>query len=459
MRHPKDAARWGMVAIIAAIPGLANAETIRLAAAVTPSLQQAIDHARPGDELVLESGEFSGPVTIGTPITMRGEPGARIRGNGHGSVVTITADDVILSDMVVTGSGGSLEDMNSGVFVTRTAKRAIVENNRIEGNLYGIYLHGADDSIARDNVIIGTGEGRLSETGNGVTVWNAPGARVIGNYISFGRDGIATNASKRNVFSGNRFNNLRFAIHYMYTDDSEISDNVSTGNSVGYAIMFSSRLKITGNISDGDRDHGLLLNYANSSIITGNTVRGQMQPASRWSERGIRSQEHGVPAADGEAATDTSGMRPGPEKCVFIYNANRNRLRDNRFEGCDIGIHFTAGSEGNMMSGNAFIANRNQVKYVGTRYVDWSEKGRGNYWSDNPAFDLDGDGIADNPYRPNDLIDRVLWTAPQARVLTSSPAVQVVRWAQARFPALLPGGVTDSHPLMSPPQPPTEPRS
>ncbi|TKV70394.1 nitrous oxide reductase family maturation protein NosD [Rhizobium sp. AU243] len=459
MRHPKDAARWGMVAVVAAIPGLADAETIRLSAAVTPSLQQAIDHARPGDELVLESGEFSGPITVATSITMRGEPGAAIRGDGQGSVVTITAEDVIFSGMTVTGSGGSLEDMNSGVFVARTAKRAIVEKNRIEGNLYGIYLHGADDSMARDNVIIGTGEGRLSETGNGVTVWNAPGARVTGNDISFGRDGIATNASKGNVFSGNRFSNLRFAIHYMYTDDSEISDNVSTGNSVGYAIMFSSRLKITGNVSDGDRDHGLLLNYANSSTITGNTVRGHMQPASRWSERGIRSQEHGVPAADDETAADTSGMRPGPEKCVFIYNANRNRLRDNRFEGCDIGIHFTAGSEGNMMSGNAFIANRNQVKYVGTRYVDWSEKGRGNYWSDNPAFDLDGDGIADNPYRPNDLIDRVLWTAPQARVLTSSPAVQVVRWAQARFPALLPGGVTDSHPLMSPPQPPREPRS
>jgi nitrous oxidase accessory protein len=36
-------------------------------------------------------------------------------------------------------------------------------------------------------------------------------------------------------------------------------------------------------------------------------------------------------------------------------------------------------------------------------------------------------------------------------VLINSPAVQVIRWAQAQFPALLPGGVVDSHPLMSPP--------
>ena len=51
-----------------------------------------------------------------------------------------------------------------------------------------------------------------------------------------------------------------------------------------------------------------------------------------------------------------------------------------------------------------------------------------------------------------DLIDRVMWTAPQARLLVTSPAVQVIRWAQSRFPATLPGGVVDSAPLMAPPE-------
>jgi nitrous oxidase accessory protein len=134
-----------------------------------------------------------------------------------------------------------------------------------------------------------------------------------------------------------------------------------------------------------------------------------------------------------------------------MYNANRNLVADNRFEGCPIGIHFTAGSEGNIVTGNGFIANRTQVKYVGTRYLDWAHEGRGNYWSDNPAFDLDGDGIADRPYRPNDVMDEVLWTLPQAKVLINSPAVQIVRWAQSRFPALYPGGVVDTAPLMQPP--------
>ena len=107
---------------------------------------------------------------------------------------------------------------------------------------------------------------------------------------------------------------------------------------------------------------------------------------------------------------------------MFIYNTNQNRFRDNWFEGCEIGIHFTAGSEGNEIAGNAFVKNRNQVKYVGTRYLDWPG-GRGNYWSDNPAFDLNGDGLGDSAYRPNDLMDKVLWTAPRPR-FRQLPAVQ-----------------------------------
>jgi nitrous oxidase accessory protein len=138
-------------------------------------------------------------------------------------------------------------------------------------------------------------------------------------------------------------------------------------------------------------------------------------------------------------------------RCIFLFNANKNSIAHNRLEGCDTGIYFTAGSEGNQIYENALIGNRTQVMYVGTRLLDWSKDGRGNYWSDNTAYDLDHDGIADQPYKPNDLMDEVVWRAPLARALMTSPAVQVLRWAQARFPALHPGGIIDSAPLMTPP--------
>ncbi|HRN85158.1 MAG TPA: nitrous oxide reductase family maturation protein NosD [Hyphomicrobium sp.] len=434
-----------------AYSGPACAERVTIAPG--GDVQAALARAADGDVILLAEGVHRGPVRIEKEVTLEGQPGAVLEGSGRGSVVTLSAPRAVVRGLTVRGSGRDLEAMDAGVFVQQSATEALVEGNRLEGNLYGVYLHGAEDAVARGNVIVGLQDGRVNEAGNGVSVWNAPGARVEDNDIRFGRDGIFAVASKRNVFRGNRFRDLRFAVHYMYTNDGEVVGNVSVGNTVGFAIMYSHRLIVRDNVSDGDLNHGFLFNFANSSEIAGNTVRGRQLPASRWATPGLRgaeAREHGLPAAEEAVGTLAGGVRNGPEKCVFIYNANKNTFQNNWFEGCEIGVHFTAGSEGNAIVGNAFIRNRNQVKYVGTRYLDWSKDGRGNYWSDNPAFDLNGDGVGDAAYRPNDIIDKVLWTAPQAKVLVNSPAVQIIRWAQSQFPALLPGGVVDSRPLMAP---------
>jgi nitrous oxidase accessory protein len=438
-----------LVPLLAALllPGLGLAATRTLAPG--DDLAAAVAAAAPGDEIVLAAGVHAGRVVLDRALTLSGEPGAVLDGGIEGSVVTVTAPGVTIRGLTIRGSGSDRPAMDAGINLAKGATGALVEGNVLVGNLHGVRIQGAHDATVRGNEITGR-TGRQSEAGNGVSVWNAPGALVEGNVIRLGRDGIFSNASKRDVFRANRFERTRFAIHYMYTNDSVIEDNVSVDNTVGYAIMFSDRLKISGNVSDGDRDHGLLLNAANKSEITGNSVRGRMLPEERWFTGEKGGAADGVPASD--AAPHAGGDRIGPEKCLFVYNANRNTIEDNRFEGCGIGIHFTAGAEGNAVAGNAFVGNRTQVKYVGTRNLDWSAEGRGNYWSDNAAFDLDGDGIADAPYRPNDIIDRVMWTAPQARLLTTSPAVQVIRWAQSRFPATLPGGVVDSAPLMAPPE-------
>ena len=385
---------------------------------VTPKgedLSEVLARTAPGDHVRLEAGVYRGPVVVGKPLRIEGMPGAVIDGGGTSRVLTIDAPDVELSGVEIRGSGGLLETEDSGVFVTRKGDRAKIRDNSITGNLIGVYLKGPDNALVAGNRIAGREDLRLNERGNGVHIWNSPGSVVEDNDISAGRDGIFVTTSKKNVFRGNRFNNVRFAVHYMYTNDSEVSFNRSSGNHLGYAIMYSSRIRVIGNISDGDRDHGLLFNFANRSEIRDNTVTG------------------------------------GAGKCVFIYNTNKNRFHDNHFEGCDIGVHFTAGSERNVIAGNAFIGNRTQVKYVGTRHIEWSREGRGNYWSDNLAFDTDGDGIADQPYRPNDLVDQIVWRHPSAKLLLTSPAMQLIRWAQSVFPALYPGGVTDSAPLMRSP--------
>lgn len=378
------------------------------------TLAAAIAGASPGDVLKLSDGAYLGPVTLDRTLSLIGPPGAVIDGEGKGTVITITGDGVQIRGLTVTHSGAVNKNLDAGIKIVKGADGTLIEGVTLKDNMHGIDVHGGRDSIVRNNTIEGRQNDRMNERGNGIYVWNSPGTVVEGNSIRWGRDGIFSNASRKGTYRNNLFRDLRFAVHYMYTHDSEVSGNISIGNHLGFAIMFSDRVVVKDNMSLGDREHGVMLNYANNADVSGNLVRG------------------------------------GTKKCTFIYNAHKNLIYRNRFEGCDIGIHFTAGSERNVLTENAFVGNREQVKYVGTKHIEWSFEGRGNFWSDHPAFDLNGDGIADSVFRPNDLMDHILWSQPAAALLTGSPAVQLVRWSQKSFPATLPGGVLDSHPLMTP---------
>ena len=401
------------IGVLLALPtfGLANEVDVRPGeGAVSAAIAMAAD----GDVLRLWPGTYHGNLVLNRPLTIDGGGKAVLEGTGTGSVVTVTGPDVVVQGLTIQGSGSSHQTIDSGVQLTKTADRAIVRDNTLLGNLYGVDIHGAQDALVSGNTIRGRQDRRMNDRGNSIYVWNSPGAVIENNDIMWGRDGIFVNTSKNNRFRGNLFRDLRFAVHYMYANRSEVSGNVSIGNDLGYAIMFSDRVKVTDNVSIDDDEHGVMLNYATKSEITGNLVRN------------------------------------GKNRCLFMYNAHRNHVEGNRFEGCEIGIHFTAGSEQNDVSGNAFIGNRTQVKYISTDWVEWSVGGRGNYWSDFAAYDVNGDGVADIPYRPNDSMDHILWSQPAAKMLLGSPAVQLVKWSQSAFPALLPGGVVDPHPLMRP---------
>lgn len=377
--------------------------------AISATLAQAAD----GDTLRLSPGTYFENVVLDRPVTLDGQGHATIDGGGTGSVVTVTGTGVTVRGITAIGSGSSHDTIDSGIQLTKTAHAPQILDNVVLGNLYGIDIHGARDARVAGNRIEGRLDHRMNDRGNGVYIWNAPGAIVEGNDMRYGRDGIFVNSSRDNIFRDNLFRDLRFAVHFMYANGSTISGNVSVGNDLGYAIMFTKNVEVIGNVSIDDREHGIAFNYTNSSDIRDNYVRGAKQ------------------------------------KCAFLYNSHKNDFSGNWFEGCSIGIHFT-GSDNNRIVGNSFIANRTQVKLVTTKWYEWSEAGAGNYWSDNAAYDVNGDGIADAPFRPNDSMDHVLWTQPSAKLLLGSPAVQLVRWSQSAFPALLPGGVIDSHPLMSP---------
>ena len=238
------------------------------------NLNDALARAQAGDTLKLASGTYRTKLYIDKPITIEGpaDRSAKIVGDRSGRTVAVHAPDVTLRNLTVSHSGMSLPAMDAGIYLEETATRALVEHNNIIDNSVGVYIHGAAESMVRENKIIGDATLRVNERGNGVTVWNAPGAQVVDNDISKGRDGIFSNTSTHNTYKGNRFSDLRFAVHYMYTNDSEVSNNISVGNNMGYVLMFSERLKVYGNIAVGSRDQGIMLNYVNYSEIHDNVI-------------------------------------------------------------------------------------------------------------------------------------------------------------------------------------------
>lgn len=382
-------------------------------------LQAALDAAQPGDHITLAPGTWQGNYTINIPITLSGSQNGDtiLDGGGKGKVLHLKAPDSTIEHLTVRHSGNSQFDMDAGIFADRKAARAHIHHNRAENNLFGLYIWGPENALVEHNTVIGQNEGRVNDRGNAIQIWKSPHTIIRDNTLSGGRDGIYVTNSKYNLFENNTMRNMRFGVHYMYTEDSEVAHNHTENLESAYVIMFSNRITVRDNSGQDSREHGLMLNAVNDAQIHGNRI-----------ERA--------------------------NKCVFLYNANRNAFHDNHFENCTLGIHSTAGSTDNQNYRNSFIDNQTQVMYVGTRYHEWSHDGQGNYWSDNSAFDLNGDGIADLPYRPNNILDQVLWRAPNAKILINSPAAQLLKYAQQQFPAIHPGGVVDSHPLMNPPTAP-----
>ncbi|MCR6630503.1 MAG: nitrous oxide reductase family maturation protein NosD [Magnetospirillum sp.] len=380
------------------------------------ALAQALAKAAPGDTLVLSPGLYRGPLALSKPVMLDARPGAVVEGDGSGSVLHVTARNVAVRGLTIRKSGSRPTEYDAGILVEQGADGFVAENNTLEENLFGIVLHGANGSRVRANRIHGRTDPYETERGNAIHLWNVKDTEIVGNTLGGGRDGIFVDVSHGNLIQGNRMEGVRFAVHYMNSNRGRVFDNVSVGNKLGFALMYSNQLDIERNLSEDDAEHGLMLHSAHFSKLIDNTIR-----------------------------------RGKGDKCLFVYASSNALIRGNRVEGCQIGLHFTGGSEKGLISGNAFVNNRTQVKYTGTIVYEWSEGGRGNYWSDNTAFDLDGDGLADTAYRPNTVMDRVVWRYPLAKLLMSSPLMEALRFAQSQFPALMPGGVVDSHPLMAPP--------
>jgi nitrous oxidase accessory protein len=398
-----------------------------------PSLRQLIANASAGDTITLAPGLYRGGVVIDKPLTLQGVSDAIIDAEGVGDVIRVEAVDVTIRGLTLRNSGFNLTKMNAAVHGARGVHRLAVEDTFMEGNAFGLWVWHSDDIRFINNSIRGDTRYASQDRGDGIRLFNVTNGLFSHNTVWETRDGIYVDTSRNLEFRENYFHDLRYGIHYMYAHNGRITGNRTTRTRSGYALMMSRDLVVDNNISENDQNYGLLMNFITYSTITNNVMRA----VTGWS--GPINVEHGVTlGADGKA--------------VFIYNSLHNTISGNTFADSEIGIHLTAGSEGNEIYGNSFMRNQFQVKYVATRKQEWSRNGRGNFWSDYLGWDLGDDGIGDQPYEPNDGIDKLLWKYPLAKMLMNSPAIQTLRWVQKQFPILRSPGVQDSYPLMRPPK-------
>jgi parallel beta-helix repeat protein len=104
-------------------------------------IQQAIDNASAGDIVEVHSGTYQGNIYVSKALTLQGEDTGNglpvVDAGGHGSAITLMANDTILKGFRLTNSG-HCGCGNAGISV-KSGNNTIAKNI-IYGNKYGIYV-------------------------------------------------------------------------------------------------------------------------------------------------------------------------------------------------------------------------------------------------------------------------------------------------------------------------------
>jgi nitrous oxidase accessory protein len=377
------------------------------------SIAGAINSARAGDTIRVERGYFHERIVINKPLALVGINRPTISGdNQPGDVIRINSTDVQVEGFIIRDSGDNLTAQNAGIYLAPGSHRALIRHNDIAYSLFGLWIEKANDVQIVGNLITGKRDYQSAQRGNGIQLYNTMGASIVGNNISFTRDGIYVDVSHNALFRRNKMHHLRYGTHYMNSYFNVWEDNDTYLNRGGLALMEVRNITVRNNRAWGNSDHGIMLRTIQDSIIEDNVVAGN--------NRGF-----------------------------FIYDAEYNIIKHNLLVNNRVGVHLWAGSKNNQVDGNDLINNQSQIKYVAANDDVWGG-GQGNYWSNYLGWDRDGNGIGDTPYEANDIVDHLTWKYPMTRILLNSPAVQTLRLVAQQFPLLRAPSVVDHNPRMSP---------
>jgi nitrous oxidase accessory protein len=410
MRWRAELAVVGGTALTLAMCGSAGAQR-RVVVAAGTSVSAAIASARAGDTLWLARGVHREPtIVVDRSVTIAGDSGAILDGARAASIMRIEADDVVVTGIHFRNVTPSHVEDRAAIRVGEV-HGCRIEHNTIDNAFFGIYLAASERCRVANNALRGR---RTTEdsSGNGIHLWTARDIEVLDNRIEGHRDGIYLEFSHDSRIAGNvSTRNIRYGLHFMYSDDCRYERNAFERNGAGVAVMYTKRVAMTGNRFDdswGSAAYGLLLKEVYDATLVGNTF-----------------------------SRNTAGL--------VADGATRLTARENRFEHNGWGLRLLASTQDAAFVDNIFAANTFDVAANSRRSTAHFA---GNYWDEYRGYDLDHDGRGDVPHRPVRLFSMIVASNEPTLILLRSPIQAVLDAAERAFPTLTPETLVDTSPRM-----------
>jgi len=375
------------------------------------TLTKGLSIASNGDTITVKSGTYKDGNTVVTKsVTIIGEGNVIFDGEDKYEILTISASDVVIKNITFNRAGYSaLKDFAAIKIID--ASKVIIESNRINNAYFAIHVSNSSSVTIRNNTLFGTPKSEQL-TGNGIHLWKCNNALIENNRCSGYRDGIYFEFVGNSVIRNNwSEKNLRYGLHFMFSNDDSYFGNTFKNNGAGVAVMYSKRVKMENNHFQenwGPSAYGLLLKDIADSHINGNTF-----------------------------LKNTVG--------IHMEGSSRIDIQKNIFKSNGWAVKIQASCDDNNFHQNNFIGNSFDVGTNGTMVLN---KFDNNYWDKYEGYDLNKDGIGDVPYHPVSLYSMIIEQNPSTLMLFRSFTVQLLDKAEKMIPGATPENLIDNKPLM-----------
>lgn len=376
------------------------------------SIKSAIALAKHGDTVLVHKGLYrEGNIRIDKEIVFIGKDFPVLDGQKKYEVLSIYADGVVIKGFKIIKSGMATLHDPCGIKVYN--KRAVtIENNLLDDNFFAIYIQNGTNCLVKNNKI--TAYGKDEQFGNGIHAWKSDSLQVIGNTISGHRDGIYFEFVKNSIVWRNiSTKNIRYGLHFMFSNENAYIANVFINNGAGIAVMYSAKVKMFANHFEenwGDAAHGLLLKEISDAYILGNKF-----------------------------IKNTSG--------IYMEGTNRVIVEKNVFKANGWAMRIQSSCADNAISKNNFEGNTFDVSTSGSLVLNTFN---GNYWDKFEGYDLNKDGIGDIPFRPLSLFAVIAENNPSVMLLFRSFMITLLDQSEKILPSITPDNFIDHVPLMKP---------